>query len=310
MSVDFDQFLIQNQLSSSVLDNLGILNELKSLFNSDLDTNELKIKAKELIFKSISPINISRFSENTDQISQEKDKNDEISSAINLNNSLVLKPAVINGVKKTDIKDESEAIELSEQIVLDPFFKVGKISFSKLHFKPKAPFTTSTLQQAASSYLGMSPKTTMSLAQKLYEGVDFNSGQTALITYMRTDSTTLSDFVLGEIKKFLTSNFPKFMSPVSILYKSKSKNAQEAHEAIRPTDISITPQKLHGKLDNSLWRLYDLIWRQTVASQMTDEIREKKSFTLTNSLSTSFNGAFLVTLEEGWRALFPRKNND
>ena len=132
-----------------------------------------------------------------------------------------------------------------------------------------APFTTSTLQQEASRKLGFGAQRTMRTAQGLYEGVDIGDGQTGLITYMRTDSITLSNDCLEELRTLIPERYGKDYLPESInVYKNKSKNAQEAHEAIRPTSVMRLPNDMKRFLNDDQYRLYNLIWKRTVASQM------------------------------------------
>jgi DNA topoisomerase-1 len=146
---------------------------------------------------------------------------------------------------------------------------------------PQAPFRTSTLQQAAANRLGFSARRTMQLAQKLYEGVDFGEGPVGLITYMRTDSTSLSAEAIGQIRETIGALYGKEALPEAPrTYASKQKNAQEAHEGIRPTLAANTPDKLKGHIDGDMWRLYDLIWKRTVASQMTNALFEQVTVTL------------------------------
>jgi len=133
-----------------------------------------------------------------------------------------------------------------------------------------APFTTSTMQQEASRKLGFGAQRTMRTAQGLYEGVDVGEGQTGLITYMRTDSITLSNECLDELRNMIPERYGKDYLPDTInVYKNKSKNAQEAHEAIRPTSVRRTPDQMKRFLNEDQYRLYNLIWKRTVASQMT-----------------------------------------
>jgi len=135
---------------------------------------------------------------------------------------------------------------------------------------PTAPFTTSTLQQEASRKLGFGAQRTMRTAQGLYEGVDIGEGQTGLITYMRTDSITLSNDCLDELRTLIPERYGADYLPESPnVYKNKSKNAQEAHEAIRPTSVMRLPNDLKRFLNDDQYRLYNLIWKRTVASQMT-----------------------------------------
>ncbi len=135
--------------------------------------------------------------------------------------------------------------------------------------QPAAPFTTSTLQQEASRKLGFNASRTMSVAQKLYEGVNLGSETVGLITYMRTDAVNLAEEALASMRGYITSHFgSEFVPEHPRRYKTRSKNAQEAHEAIRPTDIARTPESLKSFLDRDLWRLYDLIWKRSLACQM------------------------------------------
>ena len=138
---------------------------------------------------------------------------------------------------------------------------------------PAPPFTTSTLQQEAARKLGFSAQRTMRLAQQLYEGVDYGEGAVGLITYMRTDAVNLANEALVEIREVIGRIYGAESLPESPrYYKNKSRNAQEAHEAIRPTSAAVLPQLLEGKIDNDLHRLYSLIWKRAVACQMTHAV--------------------------------------
>ncbi len=135
---------------------------------------------------------------------------------------------------------------------------------------PAPPFTTSTLQQEAARKLGFNARRTMRLAQQLYEGQDIGEGSVGLITYMRTDSVSLAAEAVAEIREVAARLYGKAeVADEPRVYKTKSKNAQEAHEAIRPTSAAITPADVEGKIDDDLYRLYALIWRRAVASQMS-----------------------------------------
>jgi len=138
---------------------------------------------------------------------------------------------------------------------------------------PAPPFTTSTLQQEAARKLGFNARRTMRLAQQLYEGVDIGEGSVGLITYMRTDSVALAAEAVSEIRATAARLYgAEAVAEEPRIYKTKSKNAQEAHEAIRPTSASIVPADIEGKLDGDLYRLYALIWRRAVASQMSHAV--------------------------------------
>lgn len=134
---------------------------------------------------------------------------------------------------------------------------------------PSPPFTTSTMQQEAVRKLGFSAQRTMRTAQQLYEGIDTGAGTVGLITYMRTDSVTLANEAIDEIRDFVTSKYGKDNIPSKPrVFKTKAKNAQEAHEAIRPTSIMRTPDSLKAVLSKDQFRLYELIWKRTLACQM------------------------------------------
>jgi DNA topoisomerase-1 len=138
---------------------------------------------------------------------------------------------------------------------------------------PSPPFTTSTLQQEAARKLGFSAQRTMRLAQQLYEGVDFGEGAVGLITYMRTDSVSLAAEAVTEIRETIQKLYGKEGLADEIrVYKTKSKNAQEAHEAVRPTSAAITPQQVEGKIDADQFKLYALIWKRAVACQMAPAV--------------------------------------
>ena len=133
-----------------------------------------------------------------------------------------------------------------------------------------APFTTSTLQQEGVRKLGMSADRVMRIAQQLYEGIDIGGQTVGLISYMRTDSVNLAQEAIAEIRGYISSNFSSDYLPRTVpVYKSKAKNAQEAHEAIRPTSIARSPDSIRDALTVDQARLYELIWKRTLASQMT-----------------------------------------
>jgi DNA topoisomerase-1 len=138
---------------------------------------------------------------------------------------------------------------------------------------PAPPFTTSTLQQEAARKLGFSAQKTMRVAQQLYEGVDIGEGQVGLITYMRTDSLNLAQEAIGQIRDVIVQLYGQAgLAEEPRIFKTKSKNAQEAHEAIRPTTVSVLPGDIENKLESDQFRLYSLIWKRTVACQMAPAI--------------------------------------
>lgn len=172
--------------------------------------------------------------------------------------------------KKAELKNEEQAQEVVKKIEAVKDFSVSSIKDSKRAKNPPPPFMTSTLQQAAYNQLGFSVDRTMQLAQKLYEGVPLEDASTpvALITYMRTDSLRIADTALKAVRSFITKQYGSDYLPAkSAAYSNKDK-AQDAHEAIRPIDISLTPQKVGPFLDPDLAKLYELIWKRFVACQM------------------------------------------
>jgi DNA topoisomerase-1 len=175
----------------------------------------------------------------------------------------------------------------NEKIVGELLLKSGgKTRISRVDKKqrirnPSAPFTTSTLQQQAVRKLGFTTKRTMIVAQKLYEGIDTGNETVGLISYMRTDSMTLSNDVIQQIRGYIKSNYDfKYLPQIAIGYKTKAKNAQEAHEAIRPTDISRTPANLKKYLSDEQFKLYEMIWQRTLSCQMTPAIFDAVSVDL------------------------------
>lgn len=174
--------------------------------------------------------------------------------------------------------------------------------------KPAAPFITSTLQQEAARKLGFTARKTMMVAQQLYEGIDIGTGTVGLISYMRTDSVNLSMEAVHEMRDFILERYGKDHCPdAPRLYKTKSKNAQEAHEAIRPTSIKRSPELVQSALTADQLKLYSLIWKRTLACQMKDALIDTVAVDLTcgdghifraNGSTIAFAG-FLTVYEEG-----------
>jgi len=172
-------------------------------------------------------------------------------------------------------EDTAMAVDAALRSAADGVLRTVKVERKQRRRNPAAPFTTSTLQQEASRKLGFNTQRTMRVAQRLYEGVDIGSadGNVGLITYMRTDSVTLAQVAVDETRSVIAERYGKDNVPDSPRqYKNKSKNAQEAHEAIRPTSVSRTPDELEGKLEADQLKLYRLIWTRTVASQMVPAV--------------------------------------
>ncbi|MGA7192114.1 MAG: type I DNA topoisomerase [Anaerolineales bacterium] len=185
-----------------------------------------------------------------------------------------IKSAFITKLFKVDDKEPELPNEESVKPVLVDMetaaYSVTKVKRSERRRKPSAPFTTSTLQQEASRKLGFTAKRTMALAQGLYEGQEIGKGgTTGLITYMRTDSTNVSEIAQKEARDFVTGKYgADFLPPEPPQYKTKTLGAQEAHEAIRPTSVMQEPEKVKPFLDAAMFKLYNLIWQRFVDSQM------------------------------------------
>ena len=171
-------------------------------------------------------------------------------------------------IQRLDIGSGAEAESFTCDLE-NAVFKVTSVEAKPARRNPPPPFTTSTMQQEASRKLGFAPAVTMRLAQRLYEGVEIDGEATGLITYMRTDGIDLAPEAIADIRAMLNHNYGKEYVPASPReYHNKSKNAQEAHEAVRPTSASRTPAEVAKYVDRDQARLYELIWNRAIASQM------------------------------------------
>src|SRR3954451_18791912 len=180
-----------------------------------------------------------------------------------------------------DIPDEASSDEHAAAL-RDLHPVVTKLGTRTQKRSPAAPFTTSTLQQEASRRLGFSPKRTMSVAQRLSEGIETPEAQVGLITYMRTDSTAIAGVAMGEARDVIGQRYgERYTMPKGRVYKTKSKGAQEAHESIRPTSFGRDPDSLAGTLPNDELRPYRLIWQRALASQMAAKELETTTVELT-----------------------------
>jgi DNA topoisomerase-1 len=188
--------------------------------------------------------------------------------------------------------------------------RVTKVGTRKQSRSPAPPFTTSTLQQEASRKLGFSPKRTMSVAQRLYEGADTPDGHVGLITYMRTDSTAIAGVAMGEARDVIRSRFGEpYTMPKGRVYKTKSKGAQEAHESIRPTAFHRDPDSLAGMLANDELRLYRLIWQRAIASQMAAKELETTTVDLAAG-PYELRASATKTLFDGFAAVYTEGRDD
>jgi len=176
---------------------------------------------------------------------------------------------------------DAEAAERHAAAIRELRPRVTKVGTRTQKRSPAPPFTTSTLQQEASRRLGYSPKRTMSIAQRLYEGVETGEGQVGLITYMRTDSTAIAGIAMGEAREVIGQRYgANYTMPKGRVYKTKSKGAQEAHESVRPTSFRRDPDSLEGSVKPDELRLYRLIWQRALASQMAPKELETTTIEL------------------------------
>ncbi len=206
---------------------------------------------------------------------------------------------------KFDIPDQGSAERLVG-LLSEAEFRVAKVTKSERKRTPSPPFTTSTLQQEASRKLGYSAKKTMSTAQKLYEGLDIGAeGTVGLISYMRTDSVALSTVATAEAKEVISSLYgAEYALPEPRIYKTKTKNAQEAHEAVRPTSIARTPVEVKKFLTPDQFKLYDLIWKRTVASQMAEALLDQTSVDISAGAGFTFRASGTVIRFAGFMKLY------
>ncbi|MBT3231099.1 type I DNA topoisomerase [Candidatus Uhrbacteria bacterium] len=198
-------------------------------------------------------------------------------------------------VKKLQIQTEADAQKIKDDVA-GVEFTVSSMEKKHATRKPPVPLTTSSLQQEANSKLGFGAKQTMTIAQKLYE--------TGMITYMRTDSLNLADKFLGEAQAYIQSSLGSDYATGQQVYKTKKKGAQEAHEAIRPTDVTASPEDLRQKLsDEGQWKLYDLIWRRTLATQLPPAKLEQTGINL-EAKNYTFRASGSIIVFDGFMKVY------
>ncbi len=217
----------------------------------------------------------------------------EIESGTHINANLV--SVDDQKVEKFTFKNEDSTKKIVDDIK-NKKFKISDISKKPATRNPDAPFSTSTLQQTASSIFGFGASRTMQIAQKLFQGIDIEGETVGLITYMRTDSTEISKEAIESYRSYLKNNFNNNYLPNEVrTYKSKkAKNAQEAHEGIRPTDINLKPDDVTKFLDTDSLKLYKLIWKRALASQMSSATFERTALEISsddNSIKLRANGS-------------------
>ena len=180
------------------------------------------------------------------------------------------------------------SVEKAKDVLQEDVYKIANIETKKQNRSPHPPFITSTLQQEAARILGWNSSKTMKTAQKLYEGLTIDKESTGLITYMRTDSTRISDASVKQCIEVINKTFGKeYVSPRK--FTNKSPNTQDAHEAIRPTNFDLAPEKLNSLIDQDMSKLYNLIWRRAMMSQMSDA-----QYLITNVFIEGANGKWKI----------------
>jgi DNA topoisomerase-1 len=191
----------------------------------------------------------------------------------------------LNGKRldRFDLANEETARAAADTIARQTGFSVREVERKQVRRNPPPPFTTSTLQQEASRKLGMTASRTMRIAQRLYEGVDIDGDTVGLITYMRTDGVALSNEAIGAVRELIEQDYGRDYRPDEArIYRTQAKNAQEAHEAIRPTDMFRRPNQVTRHLDDEQRRLYELIWKRAVASQMSTALIDQVGVDITS----------------------------
>ncbi len=208
-------------------------------------------------------------------------------------------------ITKFSIENKKKALEITDKISASSF-KINDIESKIRKNNPYPPFITSTLQLDASNKLGFSPGRTMSLAQKLYEGINIDGENKGLITYMRTDSTNLSNEFIKEAKNVISTEFGENYVYDSVrTFKNKVKNSQEAHEAIRPSDPFIKPNNLPASLEQDLKKLYNLIWRRSLSTQANQSVSRVISIKITDNSNKFILNASTSELEfDGYKKIY------
>lgn len=208
-------------------------------------------------------------------------------------------------IARLGIQNKKEANKILQDLK-NATYKVASIAKKEIRRKPFAPFTTSTLQQAAVQHFGFPVRLTMRLAQTLYEGIKIGEKEaTGLITYMRTDSTNLATQAIKEIRQVIRKKLgASYLPEKPCFYKTKTKSAQEAHEAIRPTFPSLTPEKIKSYLDPRQYKLYELIWKRTIACQAKEAIIDATTVNI-QAKKYLFRASGAVIKFDGFLKIYP-----
>ena len=218
----------------------------------------------------------------------------------------------LNGKRLDQFDLNNETLALAAKAAVEAgTFSVGSVERRRVKRNPPPPFTTSTLQQEASRKLGFGAQQTMRLAQGLYEGVDIDGETTGLITYMRTDGVQMAQEAIHSIRDHVKDSFgPNYLPAAPREYVSKAKNAQEAHEAIRPTDVARTPESVAGGLNSDQRRLYELIWKRAVASQMQSAELDQVSVDVTDGQGVKMRANGSIVAFDGFLKLYREDTDD
>lgn len=216
-------------------------------------------------------------------------------------------------LEQFSITDERQATKIREELakLAEGRLRVEKVEEKERKRHPAAPFTTSTLQQEAARKLGFTAKRTMTVAQQLYEGIDLGGESVGLISYMRTDSVTLASEAIQEFRQLIEQRFgPENLPAHPRIYKTKSKNAQEAHEAIRPTSVFRTPEAVKPHLTMDQFKLYSLIWKRGVACQMIHATINTVAVDLACGAGNRFRATGSTVLHPGFMAVYLEGKDD
>ena len=218
----------------------------------------------------------------------------------------------LNGKRLDQFDLNNETLALAAKAAVEAgTFTVGSVERKRVKRNPPPPFTTSTLQQEASRKLGFGAQQTMRLAQALYEGVDIDGETTGLITYMRTDGVQMAREAISSIRDHVKGSFgTNYLPAAPREYVSKAKNAQEAHEAIRPTDVARTPDSVVHGLNYDQRRLYELIWKRAVASQMQSAELDQVSVDVTDGKGLKLRANGSIIAFDGFLKLYREDTDD
>ena len=230
------------------------------------------------------------------------------------NKNIFSKLSLFNGekIEKFSFKSKEE-IQKAVDVINKTKFKIADVNTKVFRRNPLAPFTTSTLQQTASGRFGFGASRTMQIAQRLYQGVDIEGETTGLITYMRTDGTNISKEAIDDFRKFITDDYgDKYLPEVPNNYTGKkAKNAQEAHEAIRPTNISRKPSDIKKYVNADQFKLYELIWSRALSSQMTPAEFDRNTIIISsNDNKINFRASGSVVKFDGFLKVYQVQETD